>query len=192
MLQHINVNGMDFIDAGAAGGKYDPVATSGAAVPAQSNVKFALSNIGSFAMFQALGNTLTLTFVDQNGNNVYCANINGNRRNVVDPPPPTLSPTKAPSLVPSASFKPTAPTLSPSTKPTTLSIVPSMAPTMPTMSPSKVPSMSPTGASLMPFSPGTMCVLVHGDWGVGNAEQQLVANQVCRLSRPCSLESMYA
>jgi len=156
------------VTSGRASDKSDPVASWFGQSVAGTGVRYASSATGGFAVVQALGMHVQLTFVSETGQNLYCANFTSNRV-VVDPissaGTPTVAPTSSPSLLPTA--KPTAvpvsnPTAKPSAAPTTSSPV----------------ANNGASCSLLAASSHALSVIVFGDWGTGSAEQYTVANQV--------------
>lgn len=75
-LGHINWKGVNHINVGRASDIFDPIASyyPGTTLAA-SGVRFAHNHIGGFGVFQAKGNVVQFTFVDQYGNNLYCSNL---------------------------------------------------------------------------------------------------------------------
>ena len=159
---------MNHVTSGRASDKSDPVATWFGQSVAGAGVKYVSTAIGGFAVVQAHGMHVQLTFVSETGANLYCANFTSNRV-VVDP----ISSAVATSVAPT-----TSPISLPTAKPTT---IPTSKPTAkPTAAPTTSSPVVNNGAtcSLMPASSEALSFIVFGDWGTGSAEQYAVANQV--------------
>ena len=142
------------MSSGRASDKSDPVASWFGNSMAGSGVKWASTATGGFAVVQALGMHVQLTFVSETGANLYCANFTSNR--VVTDPVSTAGPTVMPTISPSK------PTVKPTGAPSTSSPVANNGAT----------------CSLMAASSHALSVIVFGDWGTGSTEQYTVANQV--------------
>jgi len=120
---------VNHVTSGRASDKSDPVASWFGQSVAGTGVRYASSATGGFAVVQALGMHVQLTFVSETGQNLYCANFTSNRV-VVDPissaGTPTINPSKIPTTIPTRK-----PTNIPSTRPTESNgkAKPSIAPT---------------------------------------------------------------
>lgn len=159
---------MNHVTSGRASDRSDLVATWFGQSVAGAGVKYASAAVGGFAVVQAYGMHVQLTFVSETGENLYCANFTSNRV-VVDPISSGLESSVAPTSTPNS--LPTAnPTTIPASKPTA----------KPTAAPTTSSPVVNNGAtcSLMPASSEALSFIVFGDWGTGSTEQYAVANQV--------------
>ena len=150
-LQHLFWKNVHYVDSGHGGDNAGSIASSYSISAAGSGVLYA-KTVGGFAVFQAKGSVIQMTFVNETGANVHCSNFTSTRI-VHDTPSPTIAPSPAPTA-----------TSAPVTK-----------------VPTTVPTPMPTGVNtchLLPKSAGALSFLVWGDWGTGAPEQYLIANQV--------------
>jgi len=87
---------VNHVTSGRASDKSDPVASWFGQSVAGTGVRYASSATGGFAVVQALGMHVQLTFVSETGQNLYCANFTSNRLNLNSFASITSKPSAAP------------------------------------------------------------------------------------------------
>jgi len=152
-LQHIQFNGTNYIISGHGGSVQDTLSSSctkSITCTYPTSQKFAY-NYGGFAVFTAQGTGVTLSFISENGATLYTTLLTHY------------------SATPSAAY-----TLQPTAAPGT----PAPSPA-PTPAPSPSPTLAPNTRLTVKFPYSDKIVFsAFGDWGTGDAEQALIANQV--------------